>query len=86
MEKLMLFLLRNSLSRSYRHSQHLETCRLQLDLASEEIDHLLKRGAYDVFREDDEEGKDFVEANIDDIMKRAATKVRARPGVGCGQD
>ena len=48
---------------------------LQPDLASEEIDHLLKRGAYDVFREDDEEGKDFVEANIDDIMKRAATKV-----------
>ncbi|CAN0150637.1 unnamed protein product [Ascophyllum nodosum] len=45
------------------------------DLASEEIDHLLKRGAYDVFREDDEEGKDFVEANIDDIMKRAATKI-----------
>lgn len=47
----------------------------QMDLAAEEIDHLLKRGAYDVFREDDEEGKDFVEANIDDIMKRAATKV-----------
>lgn len=48
---------------------------LQLELASEEIDHLLKRGAYDVFQDDDREGKDFVEANIDDIMKRAATKV-----------
>lgn len=48
----------------------------QLDLAAEEIDHLLKRGAYDVFHEDDTEGKDFVEASIDDIMKRAATKVR----------
>ncbi|CAM9981469.1 unnamed protein product, partial [Choristocarpus tenellus] len=46
----------------------------KFDLAAEEIDHLLKRGAYDVFREDDEEGKDFVEASIDDIMKRAATK------------
>ncbi|CAN0217051.1 unnamed protein product, partial [Scytosiphon promiscuus] len=47
----------------------------KLDLAAEEIDHLLKRGAYDVFHEDDTEGKDFVEASIDDIMKRAATKV-----------
>ncbi|CAM9966588.1 unnamed protein product, partial [Laminaria digitata] len=47
----------------------------KLDLAAEEIDHLLKRGAYDVFRDDDKEGKDFVEASIDDIMKRAATKV-----------
>ncbi|CAM9384591.1 unnamed protein product [Sphacelaria rigidula] len=47
----------------------------KLELASEEIDHLLKRGAYDVFQDDDKEGKDFVEASIDDIMKRAATKV-----------
>lgn len=56
-----------------------------MELAAEEIDHLLKRGAYDVFREDDEEGKDFVEASIDDIMKRAATKVGAVvaiPGIG----
>lgn len=28
-----------------------------------------------MFRDDDKEGKDFVEASIDDIMKRAATKV-----------
>ena len=27
-----------------------------------------------MFRDDDKEGKDFVEASIDDIMKRAATK------------
>lgn len=75
-----MFLRLCSISRALEKLLHsFETAGLtnQLELAAEEIDHLLKRGAYDVFREDDEEGKDFVEANIDDIMKRAATKVCA---------
>ena len=44
-------------------------------LQAKEIDELLKRGAYDVFREDDTEQIEFVEADIDDIMKRRAHKV-----------
>jgi superfamily II DNA or RNA helicase len=45
------------------------------EFSTEEIDHLLKKGAYDVFREDDEEAKDFVESDIDAIMARSARKV-----------
>jgi chromodomain-helicase-DNA-binding protein 7 len=45
------------------------------DLQAKEIDELLKRGAYDVFREDDQEQREFVEADIDSIMKRSAHKV-----------
>jgi hypothetical protein len=47
----------------------------KFDLKADEIDHLLKKGAYDVFREDDQEAKDFVEADLDAIMARAAHKV-----------
>ncbi|KAG5186808.1 hypothetical protein JKP88DRAFT_133244, partial [Tribonema minus] len=46
-----------------------------INLKVEEIDHLLKKGAYDVFREDDQEAKDFVAADLDAIMARAAHKV-----------
>eukprot|EP00597_Dinobryon_sp_UTEXLB2267_P004843 CAMPEP_0170077316 /NCGR_PEP_ID=MMETSP0019_2-20121128/14156_1 /TAXON_ID=98059 /ORGANISM="Dinobryon sp., Strain UTEXLB2267" /LENGTH=1791 /DNA_ID=CAMNT_0010289569 /DNA_START=144 /DNA_END=5519 /DNA_ORIENTATION=- len=44
-------------------------------LSAIEIDVLLKRGAYDVFREDDTEQKEFVEADIDSILQRRAHKV-----------
>ena len=47
-------------------------------LKTEEIDHLLKKGAYDVFRGDEQEGKDFVAADLDAIMARAAHKVSWR--------
>jgi hypothetical protein len=40
-----------------------------------EIDELLKRGAYHVFREDDTEQNEFVEADIDAIMQRRSHKV-----------
>lgn len=44
-------------------------------LQAKEIDELLKRGAYDVFRDDDTEQNDFVEADIDQIMERSAHKI-----------
>jgi len=39
-------------------------------LNAAEIDELLKRGAYDVFREDETEQEQFAEADIDAIMQR----------------
>jgi len=47
----------------------------KIGLQVKEIDELLKRGAYDVFWEDDTEQTDFVEADIDAIMQRRAHKV-----------
>eukprot|EP00981_Chlorochromonas_danica_P002918 scaffold598_cov183-Ochromonas_danica.AAC.8 len=47
----------------------------KLNLGVKEIDELLKRGAYDVFREDDTEQTEFVEADIDAILQRSAHKV-----------
>jgi hypothetical protein len=44
-------------------------------LSLKEIDNLLKRGAYDVFREDDNDQNEFVEADIDSILQRRAHKV-----------
>ena len=45
-------------------------------LKAQEIDELLKRGAYDVFREEDEgETRAFEEADIDAILERSTTKV-----------
>jgi hypothetical protein len=40
-----------------------------------EIDELLKRGAYNVFRDDDAEQNDFVEADIDTLLQRSAHRV-----------
>ena len=41
------------------------------------MDELLKRGAYDVFREDgDDESKKFCESDIDSILERSATVVQ----------
>jgi superfamily II DNA or RNA helicase len=48
----------------------------KIGLQVKEIDELLKRGAYDVFRDEDTtEQNDFVEADIDVIMQRRAHKV-----------
>lgn len=44
----------------------------KLDLQAKEIDELLKRGAYDMFRDDDTEQTEFVEADIDAILSRQA--------------
>ena len=46
-----------------------------MELQAKEIDELLKRGAYDVFREDDAEVKAFVEADIDSILARSVKKI-----------
>jgi chromodomain-helicase-DNA-binding protein 7 len=43
--------------------------------STKEIDELLKRGAYDVFREDDTEQNEFVEADIDSIMQMSSHKI-----------
>lgn len=48
---------------------------VDMKLSLKEIDALLKRGAYDVFREDDSEQKEFEEADIDSILQRRAHKV-----------
>lgn len=43
---------------------------------AKEIDQLLKKGAYDVFRdEDDEEGRKFMETDIDQLLESSAKKV-----------
>ena len=44
-------------------------------MSAKEIDELLKRGAYDVFREDDTEQREFEEADIESILERRAHKV-----------
>lgn len=47
----------------------------KVNFSSQEIDELLKKGAYDVFREDDSEQRAFMEEDIDMIMQRRAHKV-----------
>ena len=43
---------------------------------AKEIDQLLKKGAYDVFRdEDDTEAKQFMETNIDQLLERSSRTV-----------
>eukprot|EP00547_Thalassionema_nitzschioides_P006181 CAMPEP_0194218418 /NCGR_PEP_ID=MMETSP0156-20130528/23714_1 /TAXON_ID=33649 /ORGANISM="Thalassionema nitzschioides, Strain L26-B" /LENGTH=2173 /DNA_ID=CAMNT_0038947761 /DNA_START=65 /DNA_END=6583 /DNA_ORIENTATION=- len=45
-------------------------------LQAKEIDELLKKGAYDVFRdEDDKEAQKFMETDIDQLLEQSATKV-----------
>jgi chromodomain-helicase-DNA-binding protein 7 len=55
---------------------------------SKEIDELLKRGAYDVFREDDSEQVDFIESDIDSILQRRSHKISyddaAKPAAALG--
>lgn len=43
---------------------------------SKEIDELLKRGAYDVFRDDDAAGEQFCELDIDQILQRSSQIVQ----------
>lgn len=43
---------------------------------SKEIDELLKRGAYDVFRDDDTAGEQFCELDIDQILQRSTQIVQ----------
>jgi hypothetical protein len=46
------------------------------EMQAKEIDQLLKKGAYDVFRdEDDAEAKQFLESDIDQLLERSAKKV-----------
>jgi chromodomain-helicase-DNA-binding protein 6 len=47
----------------------------KLSMSSKEIDELLKRGAYDVFREDDSEQIEFLEADIDTLLERRSRKI-----------
>ena len=46
------------------------------EMQAKEIDELLKKGAYDVFRdEDDTEAQNFMETDIDQLLERSARKV-----------
>jgi len=46
------------------------------EIQAREIDALLKKGAYDVFRDDDdEEAKQFMETDIDDLLKTSSRTV-----------
>jgi hypothetical protein len=42
---------------------------------AKEIDELLKKGAYDVFRDDDEDGEKFMETDIDQLLAQSSKKV-----------
>eukprot|EP00980_Cylindrotheca_fusiformis_P012454 scaffold3054_cov129-Cylindrotheca_fusiformis.AAC.18 len=47
---------------------------------AKKIDSLLKKGAYDVFRdEDDDEAKQFMETDIDQLLERSSTTVTYGP-------
>ena len=47
------------------------------EIQAKEIDQLLKKGAYDVFRDedDDKESKQFMETDIDSLLERSSRKV-----------
>jgi chromodomain-helicase-DNA-binding protein 7 len=46
------------------------------EVQAKEIDELLKKGAYDVFRDDDDkEAQKFMETDIDQLLEQSATKV-----------
>ena len=50
--------------------------RSDKEAQAKEIDSLLKKGAYDVFRDDDdEEGQKFMETDIDQLLERNASTV-----------
>lgn len=46
-----------------------------LPISNKEVEHLLKRGAYDVFRGDNKEAEEFADADIDSILKRQSHTV-----------
>ena len=49
------------------------------EIQAKEIDQLLKKGAYDVFRDedDDKESKQFMDTDIDSLLERSSRKVWA---------
>jgi superfamily II DNA/RNA helicase len=53
----------------------LKPTKQNLEFSHTEVEQLLKRGAYDVFRGDDTEGQEFQEADIDQILQRQSHKV-----------
>lgn len=61
-----------------RENEDLKDGKKKLSKAEEskEIDELLKRGAYDVFRDDDSAGEQFCAADIDQILQRSAQVVQ----------
>ena len=53
-----------------------KSSKSEKEVHAKEIDQLLKKGAYDVFRDaNDEEAKKFMETDIDDLLKTSSTVV-----------
>lgn len=71
LDKAVLAHARNEQEAGEDHTSSLEDPN-KLNLQAKEIDELLKRGAYDIFRDDDTEATEFVEADIDSILDRQA--------------
>ncbi|CAJ1952232.1 unnamed protein product [Cylindrotheca closterium] len=56
------------------------TAKSDREAQAKEIDSLLKKGAYDVFKDDnDEEAKQFMETDIDQLLEKSATTVTYGP-------
>jgi superfamily II DNA or RNA helicase len=53
-------------------------------LSVSEIDELLKKGAYDVFREDDSDIQEFMSADVDAILARSSKTVQHANNSGSG--
>lgn len=53
------------------------TLKSEREIQAREIDELLKKGAYDVFRDevDDKESKQFMETDIDSLLERSSRRV-----------
>merc|ERR1712194_202227 len=51
--------------------------KMEKEIQAKEIDQLLKKGAYDVFRDgdDDKESQQFMETDIDSLLERSSRKV-----------
>ena len=60
----------------YNISSKKKKSKLEKESQAKEIDQLLKKGAYDVFRDDDDsEAKKFMETDIDELLKRSSRTV-----------
>lgn len=44
-------------------------------MTKEEVEKLLRKGAYDIFKEDKDESNDFVSQDIDSILERRAKTI-----------
>ena len=49
-------------------------------LSKKEVEDLLKRGAYGALMDDDEEGDEFCEEDIDNILKKRTQVIRVEGG------